>query len=65
MLAKFTARVAEMEDALDLGSSPEKGGGSIPPLRIIVRQKTEEKRWTRDDRRWTKRIKEVGTSCWK
>ncbi len=31
--ASFYARMAELADALDLGSSPERGGGSSPPLR--------------------------------
>ena len=28
------AKVAELGDALDLGSSPARGGGSTPPFRI-------------------------------
>ena len=29
------AKVAELADALDLGSSPARGGGSTPPFRTI------------------------------
>ena len=31
------AKVAELGDALDLGSSPARGGGSTPPFRITRR----------------------------
>ena len=30
------AKVAELADALDLGSSPARGGGSTPPFRTII-----------------------------
>ena len=33
---QFFAKVAELADALDLGSSPARGGGSTPPFRTIM-----------------------------
>jgi|WetSurSiteA1Bulk_404760.scaffolds.fasta_scaffold28022_2 hypothetical protein len=35
-LSRKTAKVAELADALDLGSSPARGGGSTPPFRTII-----------------------------
>ena len=34
----FDAKVAELADALDLGSSPVRGGGSTPPFRTLSDQ---------------------------
>ncbi len=34
-ILSIVARMAELADALDLGSSPVKGGGSTPPPRMV------------------------------
>ena len=36
------ARVAELADALDLGSSPARGGGSNPPSRISPKDASQK-----------------------
>ena len=36
LLDDANAKVAELADALDLGSSPARGGGSTPPFRTMT-----------------------------
>ena len=37
----YGAKVAELVDALDLGSGPERGGGSSPPFRTFNAEAVE------------------------
>ena len=50
------AKVAELADALDLGSSPARGGGSTPPFRTIRLSTCEGSRSRRRSGRLENRI---------
>ncbi len=56
------AKVAELGDALDLGSSPARGGGSTPPFRMITGTRITRKKAQRNKDETHEKTKNINSS---